>query len=65
MIRSLVLPALLAIWGIAVVVNGLAGDSGGSSNSSYELGGTVALFMGVAMAAVGAFYFVRALRERS
>ena len=64
MTRALVFPAILALWGVAVVVFGLAGGPE-SGNSSYESGGDIALVVGALMAAIGTFYFVRALRERS
>ncbi len=64
MTRALVFPAILALWGAAVVVYGLAGGPSESGNSSYESGGDAALVVGALMAAIGTFYFVRALRER-
>ena len=65
MTRALLFPAILALWGAAVVVYGLAGGGSESGNSSYASGGDVALVVGALMAAIGTFYFVRALRERS
>ena len=65
MIRSLLIPALVAVWGTGVVVYGLTGGGTESANPGYELGADAALVTGAVMAVLGAIYFVRGLRERS
>jgi hypothetical protein len=57
MSRSQILPAIIALWGAAIVLNTLFGGTNGSG--AYGAGQTAAGIFGIVMVAVG----VRAFRK--
>ncbi|HKP90703.1 MAG TPA: hypothetical protein VJT75_12115 [Thermoleophilaceae bacterium] len=60
--RSVVIPGVVALWGIAIVVNHFAAKSHGSG--AYASGQSAAMLFGIVMAVLGTVYLVRGLRER-
>lgn len=55
MFRSRILPAIVALWGLAIVINTMS--SGADGDGAYQAGGYAAAVFGVVMLIVG----VRAL----
>lgn len=62
MVRRILVPAVLALWGAAVVINHFAASSHGSG--AYAGGQSAAAVFGAVMAVAGTSYVVRALRQR-
>jgi hypothetical protein len=63
MVRRLVIPAVIALWGAAIVVSHFA-SSQPHSSGAYASGSDAAAYVGGLMAILGTIYVVRALRER-
>jgi hypothetical protein len=62
MTRRLAIPAVVAIWGAAVVINHLVSGSGDHTSGAFHSGQNAAVLLGAVMAVLGTIYFVRALR---
>ena len=62
MVRRVFIPAVVALWGAAVVINHFATQSHGSG--AYADGQSAATVFGAVMAVLGTVYVVRALRQR-
>ena len=62
--KRIFLPAILAVWGVAIVIYGLVGGSAGHASGAYHGGQMTALVMGVVMAVVGTVSVVRSVRQR-
>jgi hypothetical protein len=62
--KRIFLPAVLAVWGVAIVIYGLVGGSSAHTSGAYHGGQMAALVMGVVMAVAGTVAVVRAVRQR-
>ena len=64
MVRKLVIPAVVAIWGAAVVINHFVSGSADHTTGAYHSGQSAAVVFGAVAAVLGTVYVVRALRQR-
>jgi hypothetical protein len=64
MVRRVLVPAVLALWGAAIVINHLASSAQSHGSGAYASGQSAAVFFGAVMAVLGTVYVVRALRQR-
>jgi hypothetical protein len=63
MVRRILIPAVVALWGAAIVINHFA-SSQPHGSGAYASGQSAAVYFGGLMAIVGTIYVVRAIRER-
>jgi uncharacterized membrane protein len=63
MVRRVVIPAVVALWGAAIVIGHFASKQTHASGA-YASGRSAAVYFGGVMAILGTMYVVRALRDR-
>lgn len=63
MVRRVVIPAVMALWGAAIVLHHFT-SSRPHTGGAYASGQDAAVVFGLVMAVLGTVYVVRALRER-
>jgi hypothetical protein len=64
MVRRVIVPAVVALWGAAIVINHFASSARSHGSGAYASGQSAAVLFGIVMAILGTVYVVRALRER-
>ncbi|HEX8075243.1 MAG TPA: hypothetical protein VF545_09705 [Thermoleophilaceae bacterium] len=64
MARRVIFPAVMALWGLSVVIHHLTASTPSDINGAYHAGQTGAAWFGALMAVVGTVYAVRGLRNR-
>jgi hypothetical protein len=64
MIRSILLPALVALWGIAIVARGLLAGPAEGASTAYQSGMSAGLIFGGLMAVAGIFATWRGIHAR-
>lgn len=64
MARRVIVPAVLALWGVAVVVHRLTGSTASHTGGAYHSGQNAAAYFGAVVAVVAAAYLVRGVRGR-
>jgi hypothetical protein len=64
MSRNIFLGGLFVVWGLAVVIQRLAGG-GDEGSGAYNVGQDAAFYFGIVMVVVGGFALRKGLRERA
>jgi hypothetical protein len=63
-VRRILIPGVVALWGAAIVINHFASSARSHGGGAYARGQSAAVLFGIVMAILGTVYVVRALRER-
>jgi hypothetical protein len=63
-VRPVLIPAAVALWGAAIVIHHYASSARSHGGGAYASGQSAAVLFGAVMAILGTVYVVRALRER-
>jgi hypothetical protein len=51
--RQILVPAIVTVWGLAILLNRLLADSGPTGSDSYQAGGGLALVFALVMVGLG------------
>jgi hypothetical protein len=65
MVRRILIPAVVALWGAAIVINHFASSARTHGSGGFAAGQSAAVVLGAVMAVLGTVYVVRALRARA